>query len=274
MATAKNYRPRSQSVAQSSLFRYQSVVRSGGFLSSSMCHNSFTLIELLVVIAIIAILAAMLLPALSKARTKAMTISCTSNLRQTGIGAQMYADDSEGYFPVRASSKQYWAYVLGPKGLHYVDYGITICPAFPPSVRAANQDFFHYLTYGQLCIYDPDNVTNTAQNHEINSFRTTRLYSVANTEVFGDSIHLNPPAWVKNGGYSEGKVQYAFVRKNYTSTQNTALHMRHALKANFLWADGHVSPADANTEIVKERYYPAYGIKPVDNCYPISYDMD
>ena len=99
-------------------------------ISGRHAGRAFTLIELLVGIAIIAILAAMLLPALARAKETGRRIACLSNLRQLGLAAQMYSAENRGAYPPRSNSDRW-------PDKFYDSYGknlkLLICPTGSPT---------------------------------------------------------------------------------------------------------------------------------------------
>ena len=117
-------------------------------------HAGFTLIELLVVIAIIAILASMLMPAISKAKSSGQKAACLSNLHQVGIAMQMYAEDFKGLIPRGNDVVWFQAFMpYVPEGGKNNDFRVIRifkCPSYPNKKQVVcyviNSWYFNNLT--------------------------------------------------------------------------------------------------------------------------------
>ncbi|HAV64415.1 MAG TPA: hypothetical protein DCY13_18860 [Verrucomicrobiales bacterium] len=151
------------------------------------CRRAFTLIELLVVIAIIAILAALLLPAVSRAKGNALRIKCVSNLRQLQLGLQMYADDHDGHVPPRNSRGPNWRATLRP---YYVNPKVLVCPTDGPDAESSflingfNDWFAVNLPAAEFEEYK--------QWQGSDSMRLSNIPKPAETIIFGEKYRDSP----------------------------------------------------------------------------------
>lgn len=214
--------------------------------------NQFTLIELLVVIAIIAILAAMLLPALNKARGSAHSASCTSNLKQMAAANLMYAGDHGVLCPIKhptlVDGFYPWFYGLAPVAMSGNPYDLT--------KGGYLHNYLGEKTRVTLC---PSwaiaaNISDPAASSGVGGYGYTRL---AFSSTVNDSDRAISNGRTKPGAVRRPSTIVMFADSAMGSAptgtailvpkglgmmdRNGTLHFRHHGGANAAWVDGHVS---------------------------------